>query len=132
MRSARISVDELLEGPVTELCRGLPAVGHRAPDVALRLSAALDRQLLRGVSGLFALTPFSCRERIPSVRSLWLSYRAHIDEFTARCFSRLVNLRVESNDPLRISWFAGCPLEGLSFSDGSVADLDNLVTMSLR
>ena len=128
----KISVTDLLEGMVTDLCRTLPVVGQRAAQVVLRKPAELDGDILEGVTDLIAFAPFRCRESVPNVRGLYLSYDATIDEATARCFPGLINLRAETKQPISLSWFDNAPLEGLSLSDDSIEPWRDIGRTSLH
>lgn len=122
----RLSAARLLDGNIVELARRLPHPGSKSAQICIGAPLALDPRKLRGVTDILAFAPFTCRRPLPAVRGLHLGPGATIDEGTARCFSALRNLRVETTEPLSLSWFDEAPLEGLSIRDRSIADWQDL------
>lgn len=115
---------------MTEFCTTLPPVGRGAAYVAIQQPIDLGPESLRGVRGIYALAPFRCRTPAPSVEELFLSHNATIDEHTARCFPRLVNVSIESQQTLQLAWFDNDRLRGISLSDRAISDWPVLRSMS--
>jgi hypothetical protein len=112
--------------------RALPPLGRRAPYVSISKPADLDATSLRGVRGIYAFAPFRCRTPAPGVEELFLAYDVEIDERTARCFSRVVNLGLQSHRPVFVSWFVNDHLVGIRLSDRSIADPEALRSTPAR
>lgn len=126
------SVEALLEKPLPELSEQGPGIGKGTKQVVLREPGQLDPRKLRGVRELIACVPFSCREPLPDVHGLYLSYGAEIDQWTARQFSGLNTLRVESKEPVSLSWFETSALERMSIDDRSVRRWSEIEDLPLR
>jgi len=132
MRMPDISVDDLLDGPVGVLCKQLPAYPAGQTQVTVMETTVLSATAMTGATTLCAMAPFRCTEPLPEVRDLFLSLSASIDATTAACFSALLNLRVESKQPLRLSWFGDAPLEALSLRDRSLESWPEMRERSIK
>ncbi len=136
MRSPKDSsppVDLLEPGVDLEEFREVLSVyGKKGSHVAITRPTELAARSLRGVRGIYAYAPFSCRIPLPDVRELLLTYRANVDEATARCFGGTENLRIESQQPVNLTWVCHGSLQGLALSDRSISDPQALRSIPLQ
>jgi hypothetical protein len=130
--SNHISTSDLLEGYIADVAKKLPRIGSASEQVVVDVPADISASVLNGVTGLFALAPFRCRGSARGIRDLYLSYDSSIDEGTASCFPGIANLRLESNRPVRLSWFGDAPIEALAIRDRSIDLWAEVGGMSLR
>jgi len=125
--------DLLLPGaPLSELCAKFSAPGRGGAYATLREPTELRPRELRGLRGLYAFAPFRCRAPAPLVEELHLGHDATIDEQTARCFSGVKNVSIETRDAIPLAWFDSPRLVGIACSSRKISDWSSLLAKTPR